>query len=107
MDKRTTGINYLLKMIFGIFMVFVYLGMAFLMAINYFDFARTSVWNAIRWFFVVILAIYGIYRFYRMIKGDHTYGMRVYDDEEEEENKYSTYADSLKNEKITSDEKKN
>ncbi len=91
-------------MVFGIFMVIVYLGMAYLMAINFFNFANTPVWNAARWFFAVILALYGIYRFYRVFKGDHTYGMRVYD---EEENQYSTYADDFKKNEINSNEENN
>ena len=106
MNKRQTSINQGLKMFFGIFMVFVYLGMAFLMAINFFNFVNTPLWTAVRWFFAVILALYGIYRFYREIKGEHTYGMRVYE-EEEDDNEFSTYADAYKKEGINSDEKKN
>jgi len=75
-------------MLFGIFMVLVYLGVAVLMAINFFDWSNTPLWNAVRWFFVVLFAAYGIYRGYREVKGEHTYGMRVQDDQEEE---YSTY----------------
>lgn len=78
-----------LKMLFGIFMVLVYLGMALLLAINFFDWSLTPTWNVVRWFFVVIFAAYGIYRGYREVKGEHTYGMRAYD---EEENGYTTYS---------------
>ncbi len=78
-----------MKMVFGIFMVLVYLGMAGLLAVNFFDWSLTPLWNAVRWFFVVIFAAYGIYRGYRELKGEHTYGMRVYDDNDQE--KYSTY----------------
>ena len=77
------------KMVFGIFMVLVYLGMAGLLAVNFFDWSLTPLWNAVRWFFVVIFAAYGIYRGYRELKGEHTYGMRVYDDNDQE--KCSTY----------------
>lgn len=76
------------KMFFGIFMVLVYLGMAALMAINFFDWSTTPLWNAVRWFFAALFAAYGIYRGYREIKGEHTYGMRVQDNDDEE---YSTY----------------
>jgi len=102
MSERKIGTIHVLKMLFGIFMVIVYLGMAFLMAINYFGFSTTATWNAIRWFFAVMLALYGIYRCYRVIKGDGTYGMRVYDEEEAEndENQYTTYADALKKKEI-------
>ena len=84
-------------MAFGIFMVFVYLGMAVLMAINFFNWSETALWNLIRYFFAAILALYGLYRCYREIKGEHTYGMRVYDEEEDEmDNKFSTYSDDFK-----------
>jgi hypothetical protein len=91
-------------MFFGIFMVFVYLGMAVLMAINFFNFLNTPLWTAARWFFAVMLALYGFYRLYREIKGEHTYGMRVYDEDDSE---YSTYADELKKTIIDNNEKKN
>lgn len=89
MSNRQTGMTKGLKMLFGIFMVLVYLGMAGLLAVNFFDWSLTPLWNAVRWFFVVIFAAYGIYRGYRELKGEHTYGMRVYDDNDQE--KYSTY----------------
>lgn len=80
------------KMFFGIFMVLVYLGMAALMAINFFDWSTTPLWNAVRWFFAALFAAYGIYRGYREIKGEHTYGMRIQDNDDEE---YSTYIDAV------------
>lgn len=89
--------NQGVKMFFGFFMVLVYIGVALLMAINFFDWPYTPTWNTIRWFFAVLLCAYGIYRGYREIKGEHTYGMRTYDDDDEGE-QYTTYADRLKNE---------
>ena len=91
MNRGQNKMNQGVKLFFGIFMVLVYLGMAGLMAVNYFDFANTPLWNAVRWFFVLILAAYGIYRGYREIKGEHTYGMRRYDDSDEED-LYTTYS---------------
>ena len=88
MSNNKSSVNQGLKMLFGIFMVLVYLGVAVHMAINFFDWSNTPLWNAVRWFFVVLFAAYGIYRGYREVKGEHTYGMRVQDDQEEE---YSTY----------------
>ena len=93
MSNRQIGINQGLKLFFGIFMVLVYLGMAALMAINYFNFSNTPLWNAVRWLFVVVLALYGIYRAYREITGVHTYGMRV---DEEPDEEYKTYSERLK-----------
>ena len=91
--------NMGLKMIFGIFMVFVYLGMAALMVINYFGFP-----GILRWVFAVGFGAYGIYRGYREIKGEHSYGMRRYDDDEQE--RYTTYAERLKQEEENRDESK-
>ncbi len=73
-------------------MVLVYLGMAVLMAINYFDFSSTPLWTAVRWFFAVVLALYGIYRGYREITGEHTYGMRRRDDGTADDHQYTTYS---------------
>lgn len=66
-------------------MVLVYLGMAALLAINYFDWSTTGVWNVLRWLFAIIFAAYGVYRGYREVKGEHTYGMRRYDDTDADE----------------------
>ena len=82
MNKNQTGMNRVVKMFFGIFMVFVYLGMAVLMAVNFFDWSNAPLWKGVRWFFAIVFAAYGIYRGYRELTGEHTYGMRRYDDEE-------------------------
>ncbi len=91
-------------MLFGIFMVLVYLGVAVLMAINFFDWSNTPLWNTVRWFFAGLFAAYGIYRGYREVKGDHTYGMRVND--EDEDGQYTTYAKNFDNNHVDNDEKK-
>ena len=95
MSNKPTGMVYGVKLFFGIFMVLVYLGMAALLAINFFDWTLSPMWNAVRWFFVIAFAAYGLYRGYREIKGEHTYGMRR-DDEQENDEKYMTYAERLK-----------
>ncbi len=100
MSNRQTSVNQGVKLFFGIFMVLVYLGMAVLMAINFFNWSSTPLWNAVRWFFAALFAIYGIYRGYREVKGEHTYGMRVHDEEE-----YSSY-NRNKSEILRDDEKK-
>ena len=86
--------NQGLKMVFGIFMVFVYLGMAVLMALNVVNWSVTPLWTAIRWFFAIVLGAYGLYRGYRELKGEHTYGMRVQDDDSDE-NTYGSYTRRL------------
>ena len=88
MSNRNNGIMRWLYMFFGIFMVLIYLGVAWLMAINYFGFPRY-----LSWFFAVMFGLYGLYRGYREVTGEHTYGMRRRDDEEPE---YQSYSDRLK-----------
>ena len=94
MSKKQIGVNQGLKLFFSIFMVLVYLGMAVLMAINFFDFSNTPLWTCVRWFFVVVFALYGIYRGYRELTGEHTYGMRV--DQQSDEEEYMTYSEHMK-----------
>ena len=77
------------KMFFGFFMVLVYLGVAVALALNLLDWSNTPMWNTIRWIFAVVFGLYGIYRGYREIKGEHTYGMRITDDEDS--GRYSSY----------------
>jgi len=83
-----------MKMLFGIFMVFVYMGMAAMLAVNFFEWSATPLWNGVRWFFVVLFAAYGIYRGYREFTGEHTYGMRR-PDEDEDFSQYGTYSGSF------------
>ena len=82
---RQSSVTQVLKMLFGIFMVLVYLGLAVLMAIDLFNLGR------LRWLFAVVFAAYGLYRGYREIKGEHTYGMRRYDESVDDEERYTTY----------------
>ena len=105
-QKRQIGFTDALKMFFGIFMVFFYLVVAVAMAMNWFGWYETSTWKAIRWFFAIAFGAYGIYRGYREIKGEHTYGMRRLDDGEQQESQYSTYADRLKDLNNQHDEEK-
>ena len=79
------SVNQIAKRSFGIFMVLVYLGMAVLLAINYFNWSNSGM----RWLFAAVFAAYGLYRGYREFKGEHTYGMRRYDEPDEE--RYTTY----------------
>ena len=89
------GVYQGMRLFFGIFMVLVYLGMAVLMAINFFNFNNTPLWSAVRWLFAVVLACYGFYRGYRELTGEHTYGMRRSDDMYDDE-QYMTYSERMK-----------
>jgi hypothetical protein len=88
MSNRQTGFVQGLKMGFGIFMVLFYLGVAALLATNFFGLPKY-----LSWFFALMFAAYGIYRGYREVKGEHTYGMRTYDNDDDEV--YTTYSDRL------------
>ena len=83
---------------FGIFMVLFYLAFAVMMAVNFFNLPKY-----LSWFFAVVFAAYGIFRGYRELKGEHTYGMRVHDDEEQ----YMSYSERLKQMEGKNDEEKN
>ena len=104
MSKQQIGFVKIMKMAFGFFMVLIYLGMAALFAFNFFDWSSAPIWTAVRWFFVAVFAAYGIFRGYRELTGEHTYGMRRYDDQEEDE-RYGAYNDFIKQNE--NDDKKN
>lgn len=105
MNKRQMSMNQVVKMAFGIFMVFVYLAVAVLMALNVFNWSVTPLWTAVRWFFAIVLGLYGIYRGYRELKGEHTYGMRVLDDDSED-NSYGSYSRHFNDIKDSNNDKK-
>lgn len=67
-DRQTTGIsrtNSILRMIFGIFMIVIYVGMGVLLLI----FGWDGDWAWTRYVVGIVLIIYGIWRAYRQIKG--------------------------------------
>lgn len=59
----------LMRVIFGIFMVIVYIGMGILCCTNWFGYPETTVWVVCRWVVGVVLIIYGIWRAYRQYAG--------------------------------------
>ena len=69
-------VTRVLRIVFGIFMIVVYLGMAYLLAINYFNYDDTSLWKTLRWAMAAILAVYGLYRCYRQVTGIDYYRTR-------------------------------
>ena len=72
---RSSMIFKLLRIFFGVFMILIYFGMAYLLFINFFDW-NTEPWLSLRYIFAAILAIYGVYRCYRQIKGTDYYRLR-------------------------------
>ncbi len=74
----------IVKVFFGIFMIVVYLGMAYLLAVNYFGWAETPTWNLGRYSMAAVLALYGIYRCYRQVKGIDYYRLNDLNDDDED-----------------------
>jgi len=89
-----TGMMRSVRVFFGIFMVLVYLGMAILLATNFFGWSNTPLWNGIRWLFAAIFAIYGIYRCYRQITGKDYYRLHA-SEPENNTPRYGTYAEQF------------
>ena len=77
-----------LRALLGTFMVLVYLGMALLLAINFFNWSETGVWKWARYGMAAVFAAYGLYRGYRQFTGQDYY--RVQDLEE----RYGTYEEA-------------
>ena len=75
----------LLRVVFGLFMIVVYFGMAYLLAVNFFDWNNNVFWNIVRWSFASILALYGIYRCYRQVKGIDYYRLNDLSDDDNDE----------------------
>lgn len=76
-----------LRIFFGMFMIVVYVGMAVLLAINFFDWSNLLVWRCARWIMAVIFGLYGFYRAYRQIKGLDYYRLDRFKQEENEDEK--------------------
>ena len=76
-----------LRVAFGAFMVLVYMGMAALLAVNFFNWDATPTMTWARWGMAAVFAAYGIYRGYRQVTGQDYYRVRDLED------RYGTYAD--------------
>lgn len=58
-----------MRMIFGIFMIIVYIGMGILCITNWFGYPDNTGWTIGRYVVGVVLIIYGIWRAYRQFAG--------------------------------------
>ena len=61
------GANKVMRSIFGIIMIIVYVGMSVLLLINFFG--RGGDWAWTRYIVGIVLIIYGLWRAYRQVKG--------------------------------------
>lgn len=84
MQFNASNMFKVIRILFGAFMILVYLGMAYLLFVNFFKW-NTEPWLTLRYVFAAVLAVYGIYRCYRQIKGTDYYRLR---DMEERIDKY-------------------
>lgn len=66
-DSNTSKTPQMMRNIFGIVMIIVYIGMGVLFFINFFQFNGSWAW--LRWVGGVIFTIYGFWRAYRQFKG--------------------------------------
>jgi hypothetical protein len=66
-DAGENKSNKVMRAIFGIIMIIVYVGMGVLLLINFFGWNGDWAWT--RYVVGVVLVIYGIWRAYRQVKG--------------------------------------
>ena len=59
--------NSIMRAIFGIIMIIVYVGMGVLLLINFFNWGGDWAWT--RYIVGIVLVIYGLWRAYRQVKG--------------------------------------
>ena len=74
-----------LRVGFGIFMVLLYLGVACLLFMNFFDWADTPTWKMTRYTMASIFAVYGVYRCYRQVKGIDYYRLNNLEEQENDQ----------------------
>lgn len=66
-ERETTGANTVMRSIFGIIMIIIYVGMGVLLLNNFFRWGAD--WTWIRYVVGIVLIIYGFWRAYRQVKG--------------------------------------
>lgn len=66
-DMNQYKANNVMRTIFGIIMIIIYVGMGVLLLINFFGWGGDWAWT--RYVVGIVLIIYGIWRAYRQVKG--------------------------------------
>lgn len=64
---QSTNPGAVMRTVFGIFMIIIYVGMGILLLINFFNWDGD--WSWTRYVVGIALIIYGVWRAYRQIKG--------------------------------------
>lgn len=70
-DRPTGSSNTIMRAIFGVFMIILYVGVGVLLLINFFNWSPSWAWC--RYIVGVVLIIYGLFRGYRQFKGEGYY----------------------------------
>lgn len=65
--ESTPKANHIMRTIFGIIMIVIYVGMGVLLLINFFHWDGD--WSWTRYIVGIVLIIYGFWRAYRQVKG--------------------------------------
>lgn len=68
-NNRESMIPSTMRIVFGVIMIIVYVGMGVLLLINFFDWGDTPVWTWFRWVGGILLILYGIWRAIRQFWG--------------------------------------
>ena len=66
-DNGGNNANKIMRAIFGIIMIIIYVGMGVLLLINFFNLDGDWAWT--RYVVGCVLVVYGIWRAYRQVKG--------------------------------------
>lgn len=66
-ESGNNDVNKVMRSIFGIIMIIVYVGMGVLLLINFFGWDGDWAWT--RYVVGIVLIIYGLWRAYRQVKG--------------------------------------
>lgn len=68
-DENRSAVPSTLRVIFGIFMIVIYVGVGVLLLINFFNWVDVGAWQVLRWVAGILLILYGIWRAYRQFRG--------------------------------------
>ncbi|MDE7387645.1 MAG: hypothetical protein K2M97_00165 [Muribaculaceae bacterium] len=68
-DRRHPGTPQVMRNVFGIFMIIIYIGMAVLLLLNFFEWPETTGWLWGRYTAAVLFMCYGVWRGIRQFKG--------------------------------------